>query len=204
MASSEAMTTSCAWPPDSRRGSRSASAPMSSSRQRGLGASHGLASREAQVHRPERDLLEDGAGHARTVAWRGSGRRSRHGSRTRAAACRPSTRHRWRQCRSGRRRSSAGASPDATRHSVDLPASFGPDDPHDLAVGQRQVDVVEDGPRVARVAVRDPVRSASALDRPAMRRPTDDHEQRDEQPSGGDAPRRCRPSSTAGGASPAG
>ena len=49
-----------------------------------------------------------------------------------------------------------GASPEATRHSVDLPDSFGPDHADDLAVGERQVDVVEDGLGVARVAVRDP------------------------------------------------
>ena len=82
-----------------------------------------------------------------------------------------------------------------------------PDEPDDLAVGERQVDVVEDGLRVAGVAVRDARqlehrRSGQARERAGQ--PADDRrdEEQEEQPADDALPTRCRASPRAGGARP--
>ena len=130
MASSEAMTTSWPWPPDRRRGSRSARCSMPSVREGGLGARRrsragsgpGSSGRGRPPRTPSRSR--------RTAGWPGSGSRCRPGSRARAAAGRSWARRRSTDVAGqGRRRSSPARDREATRHSVDLPASLAPTRP---------------------------------------------------------------------------
>ena len=102
-----------------------------------------------------------------------------------------------------------GARPEATRHSVDLPASFAPTTPDDLAVGEASGRCR--GGRASR-SRRSGTRPPSKLEhrlaqsRPATRNATDGHDERQRRAASAATalPRACRPSPTADGACPAG
>ena len=119
-------------------------------RERGLDAGDRLARGQPEVHRPEGDLLEDRAGHAGQLGGRVLEPDPDPRRRTRTAACRPSTRRRSTTVAGQRAADRAWRETGGDQAQRRLAGLVRSDHPDDLAVGQRQVDVVEDVLGVAR------------------------------------------------------
>ena len=136
------------------------------------------------VHRPQGDLLEDRAGHAGQLGRRVLEPDPDPRRELVERLVRPSPRRRSRG-RPGQRAADR-ARRQARRHQAQrrLAGLVGADDADDLAVGEGQVDVVEDGLGVARVAVRDPGEDEHRGSDPAGDpRGRGGHQQTDERPS---------------------
>ena len=111
IASRAAIATSWAWPPDSRAGSRELDRLDAEQRQRLARPLDDLGHLETQVHRPERDLLEDGRRDPRALRVRVLEADDHAARRARASSARPSARRRSSASRSAPRRSTPARAP---------------------------------------------------------------------------------------------
>ncbi len=149
------MPTSWAWPPDSRCGSRRTRASSFEPGDRLAGPLDRLGDRQPEVHRPDRDLLEDRRRDARSLGVRvleadddplGELVGRHPGGR------RPVERQRAPEAAADRGR----GEPRRDEAERRLAGLVRPDEPDDLAVVEAEVDLVEDLGRVPGVAVGGP------------------------------------------------